>query len=469
MKDTKKQIETYTPYALGRLEAHLEDMAARGWMPEKISGMFWTYRRIEPKKVHVTAIYFEKASLYAPGPTESQMTFREFCEHTGWKQAASYDKLHILYNEQEDPLPIETDPVTKVETIDRAMGKRYLPGLAFLVLVALLGIAQLCAAVWIDFVGELVRSSSVWSCLLWLDILVSALAELCVYVSWRRRARQAAEQGIFLPAKEHTLLSAANSCLIVLILAAEAGSLISIYGNAAAMGIGVFIAVAAALPILAAGRIREYLRRKAAGAKVNAAVTAAVFAVVYAALLAAIGMFIMRSGVGQTKGHVSENYEHDGISFTAYGDALPLTAADLTGREMPGRSTWWKVETSPLLARYTGQDKPRMDTTEETLLEYTVVEVKVPALYDRCRRALLGHWDETADKRIPEEYKKVYREQDPAPWQAKEAYVLYDRQTGEELSQYLICFADRIVEVDMSWEPSEEQMKIITEKLLAVQ
>lgn len=98
MKDTKRQIELYTPYVRDDLESHLEQMAEKGWMIEKAEGLFWAYRRTEPRRLHFTVTYFAKASLYHPQPTEKQTAFYEFCEHTGWKLAASGGQMQIFYN-----------------------------------------------------------------------------------------------------------------------------------------------------------------------------------------------------------------------------------------------------------------------------------------------------------------------------------------------------------------------------------
>ena len=49
MKHTKRElIPLYSYYDRSGIAAHLADMAAQGWMLDKLSGWCWRYRRAEP-------------------------------------------------------------------------------------------------------------------------------------------------------------------------------------------------------------------------------------------------------------------------------------------------------------------------------------------------------------------------------------------------------------------------------------
>ena len=52
---------------------------------------------------------------------------------------------------------------------------------------------------------------------------------------------------------------------------------------------------------------------------------------------------------------------------------------------------------------------------------------------------------------------------DPAPWGAESAYQLV--LGGEPESRYLLCYENRIIEIDLDWEPTAEQIAIIRQKL----
>ena len=78
---------------------------------------------------------------------------------------------------------------------------------------------------------------------------------------------------------------------------------------------------------------------------------------------------------------------------------------------------------------------------------YAVTLVKFPALYNLCREEML--W---------EDHQKI----DPAPWLAREAYRKTDKS---RLSTYLLCYEECVVEISFGWEPTQEQMNMVGEKL----
>ena len=106
MRDTKRRFEMVSLFDHTHMEKHLTDMAARGWLVEKIGHTGWVYRRIEPADLTFAVTYFPDASDFDPAPTEEQETFRDFCAHTGWEFAASSAQMQIFYNRRPDPVPI---------------------------------------------------------------------------------------------------------------------------------------------------------------------------------------------------------------------------------------------------------------------------------------------------------------------------------------------------------------------------
>ena len=49
MRQTKRRMETLSFYDRTGVERHLEKMAAKGWMIDRVNGFGWHYRRIEPQ------------------------------------------------------------------------------------------------------------------------------------------------------------------------------------------------------------------------------------------------------------------------------------------------------------------------------------------------------------------------------------------------------------------------------------
>ena len=138
MKNTKRRMEVFVLYNHTGMERHFEKMAQKGWLIQRISTLGWVYRRIEPKKLHFCISYYPKASEFDPGPSEGQQTFYDFCAHTGWQLACTSAQMQVFYNEQENPIPIETDSALEVETIHAAAKKSFIPAQITLLVMGLL-------------------------------------------------------------------------------------------------------------------------------------------------------------------------------------------------------------------------------------------------------------------------------------------------------------------------------------------
>ena len=85
MKDRKYELNRFSIYDSTAVQRHLEEMAAKGWMLDRVTGLGWVYRRIEPKKLHFSVTYYPKASDFDPGPTEGQQVYHAFSAHAGWQ------------------------------------------------------------------------------------------------------------------------------------------------------------------------------------------------------------------------------------------------------------------------------------------------------------------------------------------------------------------------------------------------
>ena len=197
MRNTKRRFEVLTFYNHTGLTRHFEKMALRGWLIERISNLGWVYRRIEPKKIHFCISYYPKASEFDPEPSEGQKTFQEFCAHTGWVLACTTAQMQVFYNEQENPIPIATDPVLEVETIHAAMKKNFIPSQITLMVMGLI-------FGWVGILGlignpilALSDPMKVFSGCCWSMVFILGTMDLSIYFWWHKRAEEAAENGVF--------------------------------------------------------------------------------------------------------------------------------------------------------------------------------------------------------------------------------------------------------------------------------
>lgn len=216
MKDTKKKIEFFTFYDKTGIEKHLEKMASDGWLLEKMSAFRWTYRRIEPKKLHFSVSYYATITDFEPEPTEEQQAFNEFCEHSGWKLAASTMQMQVFYNENENPVPIETDPVLEVENIHRSVKKTVLVSYFLMLFLGFVMGVSFISTMLGDPIYLLASATKLFTGVWFIVALVYSLTELITYFTWRRKAKKLAEQGVFLETRGHRKLGFA---IVVFMLA----------------------------------------------------------------------------------------------------------------------------------------------------------------------------------------------------------------------------------------------------------
>lgn len=470
MGETKRRLETFSFYDRTGLEAHLARMAEKGWLLDKIGQFFWTYRKIEPKKLAFSVCYFPKASQFDPEPSEEQQTFYDFCEHSGWVLAASNAQLQVFYNERESPVPIETDPVLEVESIHRTMKRSFLPSQLMLLAVAVVDLGLLVWQFYSDPIALLASPASTLTGLSWVLLFVLVGVELPSYFWWHHKAVLAAERGEFLESKSHRKLQIGA---LVLLAVGVVYFLLSVAlsGSRMMMAVSVlmFCVYVPGLFLLVRG-VMGQLKRKKVSAKVNRAVT--IVAAVVAAYLF-VGAITFGVLFGNDRGWFAEQdeetYEYKGITFTASQDELPLTVADLLDVDYEGYSREHRETESLFLAQYHGYQHPRFDAAhykEMPTLEYTVTVAKAPFLYDMCRDHLLLDRAERWNRDMPESEWYSYEPADPAPWGAQEAYCWTSREYGPR-DTYLLCYTDRFVEIefDYDWQVTRSQMALVGEKL----
>jgi hypothetical protein len=161
---------------------------------------------------------------------------------------------------------------------------------------------------------------------------------------------------------------------------------------------------------------------------------------------------------------VVETYEHYGMTWEVYADPLPLTIQDLTETDYTQWSTRLTTDSSPLLTHMEATQDPRMDALDVPDLQYEIVIVKVPFLYDLCKKQYID-WVERDNDKLPREYWDEYRLINPAPWGAAEVYQRYG--SGEPINQFLVCWGDRMAEIrfDWNWDITPELAATAAEKL----
>ena len=450
---TKKRLETFTFYDHTGIEAHLTRMAQKGWLPEKIGRHIWTYRRIEPKALTFSVCYFAKASEYDPEPSEEQETFYDFCAHTGWTLAASNAQLQVFYDEREDPVPIETDPALEVEAIHRTM-KRIIPNQLIMLFLSVLNIRSDTSLLVEHPINMLSDPVMLFTLMLWTLMTLFFGMELGCYYIWRHRARKAAAQGNFLPTKGRPVFQKVILAMMGVLSVCDMVCIIFTGGSQVPAWVAGFSVVLVLLMVLSVSGLRGLLKRKKVSADTNRVVTYGVCFLTTFAMLVVLVVILFSID------------ESDLQKMDADAGKLPLSLSDFM--DVPsGKISQRRTHTRSALLGYleAGQLLPP-DGTEGSPrgLDYDVVEVKLPALYDICRDEMLCRHDTRNNRNVSEGEKMWYEPSDPAPWGAAEAYRWTDGDTPRD--QFLLCYPDRIVEISFSnWEPAPAQMELVGERL----
>ena len=456
MSETRRCFTNLSFYDQKGIEKKLERMAAQGWMIEQPGGLLWTYRKIRPQQLRFAVTYFPSASEFDPRPSRGQLLKEDFCAQDGWTLAARWDAMQIFYTDRADAVPIDTDPVTQVETVHRTMSRRVLPAqLLSLALYLFIFVFQL-RQLWKDPVDYLSTPFYLFMIPFWLLLLLLPLWELGHYFLWYRRAKRAAEQGVFLPAYTNWTVGWVLLSLAILLL------ILSLAGSVRRF---VFLAVWAAV-ILAMGllgrRLSRWLKKRGVSRRVNQAATLGCILLLTVAGLAGITAGILTGLLSFGDGHQPvDSYQWGNLTWDIYDDPMPLTVEDLAETDTRYSKEAHCQETF-LLSRCEYDQRPLFNQEERDYqLSYTVTNVKLPALYDFIRQSLLKErQDEVIDDYV---FVDHYEPVDAAPWGAQAAYQV--RRDEDMRDTYLICWERRMVEITFCWTPTPEQIRTAGEIL----
>lgn len=466
MRDRKRIIEPFSFYDHSGISRHFEKMASKGWMIKELTNWGWYYKRIEPQVLHFTVTYYPKASEFDPEPSEEQKRFYDFCEHTGWKLACASAQMQIFYNEQEQPIPIETDPVVEVDILHKACKKSFLPAYAVLLLLSILQGALFISRVLGDPIGVLSSAVNLSTGICWTMLFVFCIAELINYFTWHKKALKAAEEGVFLETPNTSLLQKGLLVGVALLLLYWVVTLVFMADSLErTVFILSFLYIGTLIYLVNA--VKKFLKKKKASAGTNRTITLISSFVLSFAMMGTLTFFTI---FGMNHGFFSrdkETYEHNGATFTIHNDELPLTVEDIFDVNYEGYIKERRANESLFLGEFVMRQHARFDADEfdeMPMLDYTIVIVKAPFLYDWCKKDLYYRGDDTLDDTWPDEMKQIYKSENPVPWNAKEVYRIY-YSDGSPGNRYLLCYENYLVDIRFDRELTAEQIEIAAEKL----
>ena len=452
MKTAKRRAEFYSFYNHTGIEAHLTQMAKEGWMIEGITNLWWKYRRIEPRHLHFCVTYYPRASDFDPEPADDQQTFHDFCAHTGWKLACTWHQMQVFYNEAPSPIPLESDPVMEVDTLHRACKKNFLPSYWVMLVLSLLMSCYFVAGVILDPIGLLSDASRLVTEFAYLILFAISSVELATYFRWHRKAKAAAPNGVFVDTPSTVKFQIVSMTLVLIVAVWWLLNLFA--GNDPLLAWVAVLMLAGMLGILILINAIKYGLKKAGASRgFNRFLTLAACFILPTVLFYGIVYGALSMDTERIRAKIPE-------------EPIPLSVSDFMDVDENDYVRTNDRHHTFLLDRMNVDVFPHWEAknrSELPELRYDITVVKFPALYGWCKAEMLKDRDETGSD-IPEGHRNVYREADPAPWGAGEAYRLYNEE-GWWMNTYLLCYEGRIVEITFDWEPTAEDMAVVSEKL----
>lgn len=460
MKNTKRRMEFFSFYDYTGMETHLEKMAQKGWLLERISPFTWTYRRIEPADLPFTVTCFPDASLFDPEPSEQQKAYWESCEQKGWQLAASRGHIQVFYSEEKEPFPLETDASRQVASIHRVARKSYLPGSILLLAALLFQAALFFHDFWEQPASILSDNTQLYRVVLWTILPFIEITELFGYFHWYLKAKKAAvSDGSFV--KTHSPYRLIQTLFLVLLIG-FCLLLLSYFtmGTKKGLAFGILPFAYIALFFFPFFGLMNWLKKKKMSADASqgflfcACIFLSIFLIVGMDLLTTYSMLS-----GWLEEQPAETYEYHGATYEVHNDPLPLTVEDLDPRITGDYSCEASEESTFLVSKFKGWQSPRMDTSSGCPdLHYTIYTFRFDGLYTFCRKRMVQEAADLSTFRTAKLFPS-----DASIWNAKLAYRYFSDNAYED--RFLVCYPNRIIDICLDWELTEDQIRIAAKHL----
>ena len=461
MKDTRRKLNLYTIFDFPKIEKSLEKMALEGWMLYEAKGNFWKYQRMEPKKLRFSVMFLPKVSAFDPEPTEQSADLADFASRTGWKHVASASMMQIFCNENPDAIPMETDPIVQVDTIHKTVKKNLLWSWVILMLVSFMNVAIRFTTVGDNFTNFITDRTQLLMVLCWAVIALESLFHVVSYYLWYKKAKAEAENGEFIRPRSNMM---AYYSILAVLFALSLWLTFEMYSTLNAKFILYIFGYMAVIFGIVWGLIKMLKSIKMPGK----------YTIIIVYIIGTVVSFVIIGGLIHlilgNNDHVDPaaagTYEHNGRLIEYYLDEIPLRVEDMEDVDYEHYSTRNEKKSSIFASMSEIRQRDRIGDNKPDL-EYIIVDVKIPLVYDMILRDIIAKRDETDDEYAPEGHKQIYEEIDGSEWCADKAYQLVSQEFGG-IDHYILCYDNRIVEmVFYDFSPDTDDKLIAGEKLMA--
>lgn len=444
---TKREIFMYSLLEFKEIEKRLEKRAAEGWRLKKAGTFFWTYEEAEPKQVHYSIVFFPKTDNLQPEPSDSLLMMREYCERTGWKLVAEQGQMQVFCNEEPNPVPIETEAWIQVKNIHETMKKGIVLTHAILLANAVLQLGMQAIQFFTNPLNWLSMGFNFYIIWCWIGLGIGSAVEIIHYFAWYKKAKRMAEEEeiLYLP---KSIKAFRITCLIIPMVALFFAVLALANFTTGKYGLLVLVWSAVIIGVPIGGS--RLLKKWKVSAKWNRV------AIVLLAIVCTVGMTAA----------IFMSVDHDADIILSRNDEMLLHVSDFREVDEEELQGYPRKNDSIFLFREDGYQAEHWEEGEDIKLrlhlDYTFIVVKLPFVYDFCKEELIKDKMRYVDVEYGD--KSGYHKVDMPEWNAKEVYQ-YHNFDGEPEYEYLVCYPDRILQIDFGWDVTDEDIAKVRESI----
>lgn len=446
---TKREIFMYSLLEFKEIEKRLEKRAAEGWRLKK-TGFFWTYEEAEPKQIHYSIVFFPKTDQLEPEPSDSLVMMREYCERTGWKLAAEQGQMQIFCNEEPNPVPIETEAWIQVKNIHETMKKGIVFSHSILFINAIVQLGLQAMQFFTNPLSWLSMGFNFIMIWCWTFLGIGSAVELIHYYTWYKKAKRIAEEEeiLYLPKPISVFRTV---CLAIGFMALALAILALMDFTTGKYGALVLVWTIVILGVPIGGS--RLLKKWKVSAKWNRVI------IVLLAIVCTVGMTMV----------IFTSVSEDADIIFNRNDEMLLHVSDFREVDEDELHGYPRKNNSIFLFREEGYQSEHFEEGEDVRLRlhlnYTFIVVKLPFVYDFCKEELIEDKMRYVDIEFGDQ--SGYRKVEMSVWGAEEVYQ-YHNFDGEPKYEYLVCYPDRILQIDFGWDVTDEDIEKVKERILAV-
>ncbi|MCJ7688055.1 MAG: DUF2812 domain-containing protein [Clostridiaceae bacterium] len=294
-KDTKRTIFTFLPYECAAAEEYLELMAEKGWLLQSVKGIFYKFKKIEPKKIKYSVDVLHKVSIFDHKDSDIALEYREYCKAAGWNYVCQIGKIQIFYTEEDKKtISIHTDEEEKFKSVFKA--SLYNMGSQFF--ITIMCIFNLYTQLFVADGGFLLTSNiGVLSMVGMLSFILMNSIGFISFLLWviKVRAKIKRNKGMnysnYKHVREKNILRNAYGTIILIIFLK-----LLIFDNLDSKGFNITFLIIMCIPIIIMIFVRKFINKKRYAKNINMGITiGSVIVSTYVVLMLAVGTTVFTS------------------------------------------------------------------------------------------------------------------------------------------------------------------------------